>query len=87
MHFSSFFDNRAAAELTQPLQTVGSIFSVNGVIEMIDGRNTGFSEAEATHPEDIMYQNAATCPDCGGGMVRYGSCFSCLSCGLSSCGG
>ncbi len=26
------------------------------------------------------------CPDCGGGMVRLGSCFSCPSCGYQSCG-
>jgi hypothetical protein len=29
----------------------------------------------------------ACCPDCGGGMVRLGSCFSCPSCGYQSCGG
>lgn len=33
------------------------------------------------------YTNAATCPDCGAGMVRLGSCFSCQSCGYESCAG
>ncbi|HWR83665.1 MAG TPA: hypothetical protein VN285_10200 [Candidatus Deferrimicrobium sp.] len=32
------------------------------------------------------FVNAATCPDCNGGMVRLGSCFSCPSCGYQSCG-
>lgn len=36
--------------------------------------------------EDCCYQNAATCPDCGSGMVRLGGCFSCRSCGYESCG-
>ncbi len=30
--------------------------------------------------------NAASCPGCGGGMARLGSCFSCPSCGYSTCG-
>ncbi len=32
------------------------------------------------------YLNVGTCPDCGGGMVRLGSCFSCPSCGYQNCG-
>lgn len=32
------------------------------------------------------YVNAATCPDCGSGMIRMGSCQSCPTCGLSACG-
>ena len=36
--------------------------------------------------ENYAYQNAATCPDCGGGMVKMGSCFSCQSCGFGGCG-
>ena len=36
--------------------------------------------------ENYAYQNASTCPDCGGGMVRLGVCFSCQSCGYGSCG-
>lgn len=34
---------------------------------------------------ECAYQNAATCPDCGNGMVRLGVCFSCPSCGFESC--
>ncbi len=34
---------------------------------------------------ECAYQNAASCPDCGGGMVRLGVCFSCPSCGFESC--
>jgi hypothetical protein len=39
-----------------------------------------------TAQDDCCYQNAATCPDCGSGMVRLGGCFSCRSCGYESCG-
>lgn len=35
---------------------------------------------------DCRYLNCATCPDCGGGMVRLGNCFSCPECGFESCG-
>lgn len=34
---------------------------------------------------EYSYYNAATCPDCGQGMVRLGRCFSCPVCGFSSC--
>lgn len=34
---------------------------------------------------ECAYQNAASCPDCGGGMIRLGVCFSCPSCGFESC--
>ena len=37
--------------------------------------------------QDYTYLNAATCPDCGGGMVRLGSCFCCMSCGFATCSG
>jgi len=36
--------------------------------------------------ENYSYVNAATCPDCGAGMVRLGSCFSCPLCGFGGCG-
>ncbi len=36
--------------------------------------------------QDYSYVNAASCPDCGGGMVKLGNCFSCPSCGFGSCG-
>ncbi len=35
--------------------------------------------------EDYAYHNAATCPDCGGGMIRQGRCCVCPSCGFESC--
>jgi len=35
--------------------------------------------------ENYSYPNAASCPDCGGGMIRLGGCFSCPSCGFESC--
>ena len=35
--------------------------------------------------ENYDYVNAATCPDCGSGMIRQGGCCSCISCGFSSC--
>ncbi len=35
--------------------------------------------------QDYSYVNAASCPDCGGGMVKLGNCFSCPSCGFASC--
>ena len=42
--------------------------------------------ARATQVEDCAYQNAATCPDCAGGMFRQGGCFFCPRCGFESCG-
>ncbi len=36
--------------------------------------------------DEYHYHNAATCPDCGQGMVRQGTCFQCPVCGYSSCG-
>ncbi|KAA3631535.1 MAG: hypothetical protein DWP97_12875 [Calditrichaeota bacterium] len=38
-----------------------------------------------TASENYEYLNASTCPDCGGGMVKLGGCFTCQSCGHSSC--
>jgi hypothetical protein len=35
---------------------------------------------------DCCYLNAATCPDCGAGMVRQGYCFVCPVCGFGGCG-
>ena len=42
--------------------------------------NSGFSD------ENFNYFNAASCPDCGNGMVRQGGCLLCITCGFSSCG-
>ncbi len=39
-----------------------------------------------TESEGYSYLNAATCPDCGAGMVRLGNCFSCPLCGFGGCG-
>lgn len=36
--------------------------------------------------DNCRFLNAGTCPDCGLGMVRLGSCMSCPSCGYGSCG-
>ncbi|MBK7141569.1 MAG: hypothetical protein IPH75_05775 [bacterium] len=36
--------------------------------------------------DSCRYSNAGTCPDCGLGMVRLGTCMSCPSCGYGSCG-
>lgn len=32
------------------------------------------------------YPNAASCPDCGAGMIRLGTCLSCPLCGFGACG-
>ena len=36
--------------------------------------------------ENCCYPNAATCPDCGSGMIRFGGCVACPACGLEGCG-
>jgi len=35
--------------------------------------------------DNYAYQNAETCPDCAGGMIRQGRCCTCPSCGFESC--
>jgi hypothetical protein len=35
--------------------------------------------------DGFCFQNAANCPDCEGGMVKQGGCFSCPACGFSMC--
>ncbi len=35
--------------------------------------------------DGFCFQNAANCPDCEGGMVKQGACFSCPVCGFSAC--
>lgn len=40
----------------------------------------------ATGDDDCAYHNVATCPDCGGGLLRLGTCCTCPSCGLEACG-
>jgi len=67
--------------------------SVLGVPESGDLAGLGAIEdfsvpypARVAQVEDCAYQNAATCPDCGGGMFRQGRCFFCPRCGFESCG-
>lgn len=36
---------------------------------------------------DYCFHNAATCPECGGGMMRLGTCFVCGVCGSGGCEG
>ncbi len=44
-------------------------------------------QTDQSHAGDsCRYSNAGTCPDCGVGMVRLGTCMSCPSCGYGSCG-
>jgi hypothetical protein len=38
-----------------------------------------------TDNDGYIYTNAATCPDCSGGMIRQGRCCVCPSCGYESC--
>jgi hypothetical protein len=45
----------------------------------------GLAGDEQDDSDGLSYLNAATCPDCGGGMVRLGNCCSCPSCGYQSC--
>ena len=57
---------------------------------MIDstGEMAGFGwGTNSGHYEEFQYLNAATCPDCGGAMIRMGNCFSCATCGFGSCSG
>jgi hypothetical protein len=49
--------------------------------------DASLSNGDKTGNAFCRYWNAATCPDCGAGMVRLGSCFSCQSCGYETCGG
>lgn len=44
------------------------------------------SDGWASSRGECLYQNAATCPDCGVGMVRHGMCHVCPTCGYGSCG-
>jgi|GEM_PF-3544989 len=44
-----------------------------------------FGALRSSEPDSLVYYNAATCPDCGGSMIRQGRCGVCPSCGLESC--
>ena len=59
---------------------------VTGTHETIEDDSTmSFGEQE-NMDDACCYVNAATCPDCGAGMVRLGTCFTCPLCGWGSCG-
>ena len=65
-------------------QGFGAGFAVGGVVTVPE-QVVDFSSYVYSHDE-YHYHNAATCPDCGQGMVRQGRCFYCPECGFSSCG-
>ncbi len=46
----------------------------------------GAFSTDVTTGEEFYYLNAASCPDCGAGMVRQGLCFACPVCGFGGCG-
>jgi hypothetical protein len=66
----------------------------------ISERNLLFQSTQETTPAEFRwyfapsvggdseyhYHNVATCPDCGQGMIRLGSCLHCPLCGFSNCG-
>ena len=66
--------------------TIEMFSDASGVFEDYSHSYFGsVSVTENAETEDYSYLNAASCPDCSGGMVRLGSCFSCPSCGFESC--
>lgn len=67
---------------------VASIPAILPSTEMVDmGVDFGWWSGALQSSEEYQYRNAATCPDCGAGMVRLGTCYSCPGCGWGSCGG
>jgi len=59
-------------------------------VELYDGFANGAADVfrgESDQTHEYAVTNAATCPDCGAGMVRLGSCFSCPLCGFGGCEG
>ncbi len=66
-------------------------FEGNGITAEIMDDAVQFISFEAEPPFQLLSPDEdktghACCPDCGGGMVRLGSCFSCPSCGYQNCG-
>ena len=55
-------------------------------IEPYDVSFAWMHRTEEIRDEECSYVNAATCPDCGAGMVRQCGCTSCSACGWGSCG-
>jgi len=66
--------------------TTRSLSSVAGSSEATDSGVWPFVPQSPDHSEDMCYRNAATCPDCGAGMIRMGNCTACPLCGFGSCG-
>ncbi len=61
--------------------------TIDGPLNECDGSPLlDMCDIEPQSDEVCCYVNAATCPDCGAGMVRQGICFTCLSCGWGACG-
>lgn len=67
---------------------IGRSYPYQGA-ELVEDYSVGAAAAFVDSPEEsenYSYLNAATCPDCGAGMVRLGNCFSCPLCGFGGCG-
>jgi hypothetical protein len=64
-------------DISAPLFEASAWSDFVGHIGQPDNRRSG---------DSCSYLNAGTCPDCGLGMVRLGTCMSCPSCGYGSCG-
>jgi hypothetical protein len=77
----------AATEMGEngsPFSALGGDLLINQVRSVLE------TVSEEDKTDDVCccrYWNAATCPDCGAGMVRLGGCFSCQSYGYETCGG
>ena len=74
--------NYLSGQMNDPMMTGNMISSLD---ELAGANGWGWTMA-ATEVTTCAYRNAATCPECDGGMVRQGGCCSCPSCGFSSCG-
>lgn len=61
--------------------------TAGGMMESMGSIDSAYHAAWAydLHRDECCYANASTCPECGSGMVRLGSCFSCPSCGYQAC--
>ena len=66
-------------------QQYGKSYLSGELFEDYSHPTDAFAE-QSDNQENYTYMNAATCPDCGGGMVRMGGCTTCQSCGFGTCG-
>lgn len=64
----------------------GGVFAVSADMFPSLEQYSEYPTPENAPHDEYHYYNAATCPDCGQGMVRQGGCFHCPGCGYSSCG-